>query len=310
MTNDIWTIKAALDWTVGYLERKGDANPRLSAEWLMSEATGLSRIDLYVNFEKPLSASERAVLRDFVACRGKGEPLQLISGKAPFRYLTLFVAPGVLIPRPETEVLVSEAFAELNLPRPASHVEQGEEGEQVVDASLPALKAIDLCTGSGCIACALASEYPAAQVLALDIAPAALDLAQKNVDHLGLAERVEVRESDLLAAVPEAEKGSFDLVISNPPYVPTAVCDTLPAEVGNWDPRLALDGGEDGLSLFRRFLPDALACLKPGGVLAVELYEGHLAQAAQLAAGQGFAGIRTVNDLAGRPRVLVARKPA
>ena len=125
-----------------------------------------------------------------------------------------------------------------------------------------------------------------------------------------MAERVEVRESDLLAAVPEAEKGSFDLVISNPPYVPTAVCDTLPAEVGNWDPRLALDGGEDGLSLFRRFLPDALACLKPGGVLAVELYEGHLAQAAQLAAGQGFVGIRTVNDLAGRPRVLVARKPA
>ncbi len=309
MTNDIWTIKAALDWTVGYLERKGDANPRLSAEWLMSEATGLSRIELYVNFEKPLSTDERAVLRDFVARRGKGEPLQLISGKAPFRYLTLFVAPGVLIPRPETEVLVSEAFAELDLPRPASHVQQGEEGEQIVDASLPELKAIDLCTGSGCIACALASEYPAAQVLALDIAPDALALAQKNVDHLGLAERVQVVESDLLSAVPQEERGTFDLVISNPPYVPTAVCDSLPAEVSDWDPRLALDGGEDGLALFRRFLPDALACLKPGGVLAVELYEGHLEQAAELAAGQGFCRTRIVNDLAGRPRVLVARKP-
>lgn len=310
MTNDIWTIKAALDWTVGYLERKGDASPRLSAEWLMSEATGLSRIELYVNFEKPLSSDERAVLRDFVARRGKGEPLQLISGKAPFRYLTLFVAPGVLIPRPETEVLVSEAFAELNLPRPTSHVEHGEEGERIVDASLPPVKAIDLCTGSGCIACALASEYPAAQVVALDIAPEALALAQKNVDHLRLAEHVEVRESDLLAAIPEAEHGSFDLVVSNPPYVPTAVCDTLPAEVADWDPRSALDGGEDGLLLFRRFLPDALQCLKPDGVLAVELYEGHLPQAAELAAGAGFDRIRLVNDLADRPRVLVARKPA
>ncbi len=309
MTNDIWTIKAALDWTVGYLERKGDANPRLSAEWLMSQATGLSRIELYVNFEKPLSTEERAVLRDYVARRGKGEPLQLISGKAPFRYLTLFVAPGVLIPRPETEVLVSEAFAELDLPRPASHVEQGEEGEQIVDASLPPVKAIDLCTGSGCIACALASEYPAAHVVALDIAPEALALAQKNVDHLGLSERVEVRESDLLSAIPEAEYGSFDLVISNPPYVPSAVCDTLPAEVAEWDPRLALDGGEDGLNLFRRFLPQALDCLRPNGVLAVELYEGHLGQAAKLAAAAGFDRVRIVNDLAGRPRVLVARKP-
>ena len=110
--NDMWTIKAALDWTIGFLERKGDENPRLSAEWLMSEATGLSRIELYVNFERPLTLDERAILRDFVARRGKGEPLQLISGKVPFRYITVLVAPNVLIPRPETEVLVSEAFAE------------------------------------------------------------------------------------------------------------------------------------------------------------------------------------------------------
>ena len=114
--NDMWTIKAALDWTVGFLERKGDENPRLSAEWLMSEATGLSRIELYVNFERPLTLDERAVLRDFVARRGRGEPLQLISGKVPFRYITVLAAPNVLIPRPETEVLVSEAFAELKLP--------------------------------------------------------------------------------------------------------------------------------------------------------------------------------------------------
>ncbi len=275
----------------------------------MSEATGLERIQLYVNFDKPLSTEERAVLRDFVARRGKGEPLQLISGKAPFRYLTLFVEPGVLIPRPETEVLVSEAFSELALPRVADHVSMGEEGEEVVAAQLPQLRAIDLCTGSGCIACSIASEYPAAHVLALDIAPAALALANKNVEHLGLAGRVEVRESDLLSAVPAETYGQYDLVISNPPYVPSQVCDTLPAEVVNWDPRLALDGGADGLDLFRRFLPSAFECLRPGGVLAVELFEGHLGEACALAEAAGFNQVRQVNDLAGRPRVLIARKP-
>lgn len=305
---DIWTVKAALDWTVGYLGRKGDASPRVSAEWLLSEATGLTRIELYTNFDKPLSMPERDVLREYVARRGKGEPLQLISGKAPFRYLTLFVAPGVLIPRPETEVLVSEAFAELALPRVADRVAMGEEGEKIVSAELPPLKAIDLCTGSGCIACSLATEYPASHVLALDIAPQALALAQKNVDYLGIANRVEVRESDLLSAVAPEEMGSFDLVISNPPYVPSAVCDDLPDEVADWDPRLALDGGVDGLNLFRRFLPDALTCLKPGGVLAVELFEGHLDAASALAIASGFDRVRIANDLTNRPRVLIGRK--
>lgn len=307
--NDIWTIKAALDWTVGFLERKGDENPRLSAEWLMSEATGLSRIELYVNFERPLSLDERAVLREYVSRRGKGEPLQLISGKVPFRYLTVQVAPGVLIPRPETEVLVSEAFAELKLPRVADHVAAGEEGEEIVSPDLPKLKAIDLCTGSGCIACSLASEYPAAQVVALDIAPEALALAKTNTETLGLADRVEVRASDLLDAVLPDERGTFDLVISNPPYVPSSVCDSLPKEVSDWDPRLALDGGEDGLDLYRAFLPDALSCLKPGGVLAVELFEGHLDKAKELALAAGFTQARIAFDLTERPRVLVARKP-
>ena len=108
---DIWTIKAALDWTIGYLEGKGDENPRLSAEWLLAEACGLSRIQLYVNFERPLSMDERDVLRGYVARRGRGEPLQYITGEAAFRHITVKVRPGVLIPRPETEVLVSEALA-------------------------------------------------------------------------------------------------------------------------------------------------------------------------------------------------------
>ncbi|CDD77710.1 release factor glutamine methyltransferase [Cryptobacterium sp. CAG:338] len=309
MTTDIWTIKAALDWTVGYLESKHDANPRLSAEWLMSEATGLSRIELYVNYEKPLSMDERDVLRGYVARRAAGEPLQLISGTAPFRYLTLKVAPGVLIPRPETEVLVSEALAELHLPRIADHVQVGEEGEEIISAQLPSLRVLDVCTGSGCIACAIASEYPAAKVLALDIADEALRLAKENVEILELEDRVEVRKSNLLQSLSEEEQGSFDLLISNPPYIPTAVLQGLDREVTDFEPRLALDGGEDGLDLVRILIKESLNVLKPNGVLALELFEGHLDEAALLANETGFMEVRIVRDLANRPRVLIAHAP-
>lgn len=304
---DVWTIKAALDWTVGYLERKGDAQPRVSAEWLLSEACNLTRIELYTNFDKPLSMPERDILRDYVARRAAGEPLQLISGKAPFRYLSVKVAPGVLIPRPETEVLVSVAMAELNLPRSASRVVETEEGEQVAAADLPAVSVIDVCTGSGCIACSIASEYPAAQVVALDISDDAVALAQENVNDLGLTERVEVLKSDLFEALPSGD-ATYDLIISNPPYVPSAVVDTLDREVTEFEPRLALDGGTDGLDLFRRMLPQAYDLLKANGVFAVELFEDHLEDAAELARSTGFAAVRIENDLTNRPRVLVCHK--
>ena len=306
---DLWTVKDVLDWTIGYLESKGDPNPRLSAEWLTSEATGLSRVDLYVQLDRPLSLSERDTLRGYVARRVQGEPLQLISGTAPFRYLVLQVAPGVLIPRPETEVLVSEAFAEFRLPRVVDHIHTEEEGEALVSPDLPCIRVIDLCTGSGCIACALASEYPQAQVLALDIASEALMLAQRNVEQLNLEQRVEVRKSDLLSALSPDELGSFDLLISNPPYVPTKVLETLDAEVSAYEPRLALDGGSDGLDVVRFFLPDALRALRVGGVLALELFEDHLDAAQQLVEQEGFVDTRVALDLAGKPRVLIAHKP-
>lgn len=308
MADDIWTVKAALDWTEGYLERKGDPNPRVSAQWLLSDATGLDRIQLYTQFDRPLSMDERDTLRASVTRRGRGEPLQYITGTTAFRYLTVKVAPGVLIPRPETEVLVSEALSELNLPRVADHVEAGEEGEEIISASLPPVKVIDLCTGSGCIACAIASEHPAAQVLALDIAPEAIALARENAEVAGVASRVEVRESDLLAAVDSTNYGTYDLIISNPPYIPSAVMETLDSEVKDFEPALALDGGADGLDLFRRFLPDALACLREGGVLAVELFEGHLDEAARLAEEAGFTNVRIAYDLAQRPRILIAHR--
>ena len=324
---------------------------------------GLSRIELYTNFDKPLTDEERSTMREWVARRGAGEPLQLICGTAPFRHMVLEVAPGVLIPRPETEVLVSEVLALFPPPKQISAhafedlsavsgqgegvedsvseipvVEIGSINEEVSsevlaggidgveqvgetiaagtvsemksDPKPESIRVIDLCTGSGCIACALATEHPNMEVLALDIAPEALALAQRNVEAQSAADRVSVRESDLLAAaiVDPDNKGSFDVIVSNPPYIPSQVVDTLAAEVNDYEPRLALDGGADGLELFRRFIGDAYSLLKPGGVLAVELFEESLEEARTIALNNGFSEARIVQDLTNRPRILIATK--
>lgn len=381
-----WTVKAILDWCEGYLTNKGDASPRHAAQYLLGEAMGLSRIELYTNFDKPLTDEERSTMRTWVARRGAGEPLQLICGTAPFRHMVLEVAPGVLIPRPETEVLVSEVLALFPAPKQISahafedlsavsgQVESvedsaseipvveigsiseetlsevsaggivsvserpetfalkdaaqgsqskidavGQDDEMIAagtasemkpDPKSESIHVIDLCTGSGCIACALATEHPNMEVLALDIAPEALALAQRNVKAQGVADRVSVRESDLLAAatVDPENKGSFDAIVSNPPYIPSRVVDTLDAEVNDYEPRLALDGGADGLDLFRRFIGDAHELLKPNGVLAVELFEESLDQARTIALNSGFSEARIVQDLTNRPRVLIATK--
>jgi release factor glutamine methyltransferase len=351
-----WTIGSALEWTQGYLARKGDENPRLSASQLLTYATGIERIGLYLDLNRPLAPDELSLLRDAVARRGQGEPLQYIAGEAPFRYLTVKVAPGVLIPRPETEVLVSEALALLPpaAPRQAAwnaqaaeqeaaavaelkaRMEQAVEaaaGQRVVDdamqddatqgdASMSAgggeeaaaadgapLLVADLCTGSGCIACSMASERPDTRVIAVDMAPEAVALARANVEALGLGERVRVLEGSLGDPVPERYLGRFDAVVSNPPYVPTAVLAGIPHEVAAFEPALALDGGADGLDLFRPLLDWAARALKPGGAFACELHETCLDVAAALARQAGFSDVRTVADLAGRPRVLTARKP-
>lgn len=381
-----WTVKAILDWCEGYLANKGDASPRHAAQYLLGEAMGLSRIELYTNFDKPLTDEERSTMREWVARRGAGEPLQLICGTAPFRHMVLEVAPGVLIPRPETEVLVSEVLALFPAPKQISvhafedlsaisgqvegvegsaseipvveigsiseemssevsaggidgaseqpeafalkdatqssqsqidGVEQvgetiaaGTVSEMKSDPKPESIRVIDLCTGSGCIACALATEHPNMEVLALDIAPEALALAQRNVEAQSAADRVSVRESDLLAAaiVDPDNKGSFDVIVSNPPYIPSRVVDTLAAEVNDYEPRLALDGGADGLDLFRRFIGDAHELLKPGGVLAVELFEESLDQARSIALDRGFSEARIVQDLTNRSRILIATK--
>ena len=321
IVNDIWTIQAALDWTVGYLERKGDENPRLSAQWLLSEATGLSRIELYANFEQPLSMGERDVLRAYVTRRGKGEPLQYITGEVSEALALLPAAPKRVAQHawPEDDLPpVPWPEGEAGEQRPERTADQGvaeDESTPAVASGEPApeppeLLVADLCTGSGCIACSVAYEHPLARVVATDIVPEAVALARDNVAALELGDRVEVLSCDLGEGVDPTLMGAFALVVSNPPYVPTAVMDDIPREVAEFEPALALDGGADGLDVLRRLLPWCRRALKEGGGFAFELHETCLDEAARLAEEAGFSDVRVTADLAGRPRVLTARKRA
>lgn len=277
-----WTIQRTLEWCRGYLEKHGDENPRLSAEWLLSAATGLSRLNLYVNFDKPLSMEERDVLRESLKRRGHGEPLQYITGESGFRHIVVRTAPGVLIPRPETELLVQAAL-------------------DYFEGSQQTPRALEVGTGTGCIACSLAKEA-GMDVLATDISDDAVACARRNVSALGLDDLVEVRKTDCVEGV----KGTFDLLISNPPYIPTAVMETLPHEVSGFEPHLALDGGADGLEFFDRLVSEGLVLVRAGGLFACELHETCLEEAQRRLVDAGLHDVRIIDDLAGKHRHIVA----
>lgn len=286
MAEQMWTVKAALDWTQGFLAKHDDEHPRLSAEWLLSAATGLSRLELYAFHDRPLTAPERATLRESVRRRSAGEPLQYVTGEVAFRHIVLKVSPGVLIPRPETEVLVGEVLSAV----------------QSMDAPVIA----DICTGSGCIALSLAHEHAGARVWASDISSVAVQVATDNAQRLGLGERVVVREGDLFSALPADLHGRLDVLVSNPPYIPSADVPQLPVEVAGFEPHLALDGGADGLDIFRRILDEARIWLRPGGILAVELDE-RMARTAAREALEWYEDVRVISDLTGRDRIVMAR---
>ena len=289
----VWTVHEALDWTVGHFQRKDAEAPRRSAEWLLSAATGLSRVELYAHHDRLLSDEERARLRASVERRAAGEPLQYVTGEMPFRHLVLKVRQGVFIPRPETEVLVDEVLAALP---PAIPGAAGGSGPVVVD----------LCTGSGAVALSVAQERPDARVFATELAPQIADVARENAARCGLAERVTVLTGDLFAPLPAELAGQVDVVAANPPYIPTADLPDLPAEVAGFEPRLALDGGVDGLDSVRRIVDDAGAWLRPGGTLVVETDTSCAKDAARLVAAW-YEGTRVVSDLTGRDRVVTGR---
>jgi len=286
VADQVWTVKAALDWTRAYLAEKGDEHPRRSAEWLLSSATGLSRIELYAYHDRPLTPEERLGLREAVKRRALGEPLQYVTGEVAFRHIVVKVRPGVLIPRPETEVVTGELLDAI----------------RSIEAPLVA----DICTGTGCIALSIASEHPGARVWASDLSALSVQVTAENAERLGLTNRVSVHEGDLFDALPAELMGTLDAVVSNPPYIPSADVPELPAEVAGFEPHLALDGGPDGLVIFRRLAEQAVRWLKPGGVFVVELDERRVEMAAAEAV-EWYEHVRGVADLAGRDRAVVAR---
>jgi len=271
-----------LGWTKEYLAGKGVENARLEAEWLLCAATGLDRVGLYLNFEKPLNESELAAYRSMVARRARREPLQHILGSQEFHGLEFLVSPDVLIPRHDTETLVASALARM-----------------------PSAKSVlDIGTGSGCIAVILASLLPDARVTASDISPAALDVARRNAALNRVT--IEFLHGSLLEPVAGRR---FDLIVSNPPYIPTADIAGLEPEVRDGDPRGALDGGEDGLDFYRALIPQAPAHLYPGGWLLLEIGIGQGRDVAELfREAAGYDDVVFSRDPGGIERVVGARR--
>lgn len=410
MANEIWTIKRCLEWTKEYLAERGEEHPRLSAEWLLCAATGLARIDLYMRMDETLDASQLETMHAAVVRRAKGEPLQYITGSTQFRMIDVACAPGVLIPRPETEMLVEEVLnyldAEVLSPEAAARqrvelpwndeVEQARKAEAALaderataerraanltaadeaalgsdvlgsrayaeeladreaeeaavraaeaeavetpeleldeygiaiedndqqttpaqnaaeaNVSAPAeprtARVLEVGCGTGCISLSLAWERRGhVTCTATDIEPRAIDLATKNRDALGLtSDEVAFSLTNLVSSIPHDEWGTFDVLVSNPPYIPTDVMRSLPHEVKDFEPDLALEGGADGLDIFRRLLNAAPYMLRAGGLFACELYEGALDAAAELCRQAGLSDVRIVHDLTDRPRIVRA----
>jgi release factor glutamine methyltransferase len=265
-----------------YLAGRGSPTPRLDAELLLAHALGLSRIELYTHHDRPLTAAEMDACRELVRRRGEREPVAYVTGRRGFRRLDLAVDARVLVPRPETELVVDRCL-ELLAGRDAPSV-------------------LDVGTGSGAIALSVALEHPGARVTASDVSADALAVAASNAAAAGLD--VELLQSDLFQAL---ERRAFDLVVSNPPYVAASEMPGLEPEVARHEPRLATTPGDDGLAVYRRLLPDARDHLVPGGHLVVECGAGQAAWIRDEMERLAYGDLRIDRDLAGIERVVSGR---
>jgi release factor glutamine methyltransferase len=262
-----------------YLAGKGVDSPRLDAEHLLGKALGLSRVELYMHHDRPLSGQEREAFRELVRRRGEREPLAYVLGEWDFRRLTLKVDRRALVPRPETEIVVDRVLALL----------RGKERPDVLDVGV----------GTGAIALAIADEHPGANVLATDVSAAALELARENATRLGVD--VQFRVADL-------EDGlgleAYDLIVSNPPYVAPEEIDALEPEIRDWEPRVALVG----TTQTRLVAEHARRALRRGGYVVLEVAEQRAEDAATLLDELGYSDVRTTHDLVGRLRVVEGRR--
>jgi release factor glutamine methyltransferase len=287
-TSTPWTVGRLLQWTADYLKSHGSESAVLESQLLLAEAMGCKKIELYTRFEEEPAESVRAAFRELVKRRGEGAPVAYLLGHREFFSLDFRVTSDVLIPRPETELLVVTL---LDLAKPKDSP-----------------RAIaDVGTGSGILAVCAAKNLPSARITAVDISPAALKIAAENAEKHGVADRIELIESDLFAAVPAEKK--FDFIVSNPPYISTAEMEKLSKDVKNFEPHLALHAGPKGTEIIESLIPQAAERLNPGGYLLIEIspmIDGPMRKLFD--AHKGFELFPTIKDLARQPRVIQARK--
>jgi release factor glutamine methyltransferase len=287
------TVLEVIQRSADYLASKGVDSPRLQIELLLAHVLGAPRLKLYLEFERLLRDEELGALRALVRRRANREPLQQILGSASFCGLEIRVNRHVLVPRPETELLAERAWTFLN-----DRLEEGGTG--------PVLRVLDFGTGSGCLAIAVATRCSRAFVWAVDVSEAAAAVAADNVARHRLQDRIRLVAGDGFAPLPP--DAVFELIVSNPPYIPTAELAVLPPEVRDYEPRIALDGGADGLDVLRRLAAGGARFLSPTGRLMVELGAGQADRARRLFGEHRWRVEAVERDYAGHERILVASR--
>lgn len=295
MTQRPWTAKGLLEVASDYLKEKGIDNPRLDAEVLLAHGLGLDRVGLYLDLDRPLTQKEVSGYRSLIKRRVLREPLQYITGVQEFWSLEFAVSPKALIPRPETELLVEQALARIR----ATEV-----------SPIKGPNILELGTGCGAVAISLAKELAEAHLWATDISAGALELARLNAKRHGVSGRIQFRQGDLW----EGLKGhdiTFDIILSNPPYVASEHYHELPPEVRNYEPRQALDGGEGGMHYIEKIINGAVAYLRQGGWLILEMAPDQTEEALRLLdRNRGYGGHDRIEDYSHRYRLVVARHVA
>jgi len=280
-----WTVKRLLDWTQDYLTKKGVAPARREAEELLAHLLDTTRMDLYLDLERPLTREELEGFKTLVKRRIKGEPLQYITGRQGFWKHEFMVEPGVLIPRPDSEILVQTVV------------------EGLREKASPLI--LDIGTGTGCLIISILADLPQARGIALDMESKALKLTGRNAhrNRIGVKKRLDLVRGDLLSPF---KKESFDAIVSNPPYIAPEEWDTLPREVRDHEPSRALRGGEEGLYYISQIVTHAWECLVPGGLLVVEMGWQQKEKVEMLFKGKPYRDLEFLKDLGGRARAVKA----
>jgi release factor glutamine methyltransferase len=288
-SSQVWNVTALLDWTAQYLAQKGVESPRLDAEVLLAHCLGWKRIDLYARYDQTPSDEIRKQYKLLIGRRLEGCPVAYLVGRKEFFGLRFEVSPAVLIPRPESEYVVMECLR--------------------LAKGIPEPRVLDLGTGSGNLAIAVAHQHPGARLTAIDVSPDALAVATRNAEQHKVSNRIEFLTGNLYEPLTEvAEAARFDFILSNPPYIPQEELGDLPRGVKDYEPRSALDGGPGGFAVFDRLIAESPNHLKPDGYLIVEIGSPQEKPAREKLTALGKYELgETIRDGAGHPRVLCAR---